>query len=43
MVINDPAVLEEVEAAFAAYETALVTNDVETLDALFWSSEHTIR
>ena len=43
MVINDPAVLEEVEAAFAAYETALVTNDVETLDTLFWGSDHTIR
>ena len=43
MVINDPAVLEEVEAAFAAYETALVMNDVGALDALFWGSEHTIR
>jgi hypothetical protein len=43
MVINDPATLAEVTAVFARYETALVTNDVATLDALFWPSEHTIR
>lgn len=43
MVINDPDTLAEVSAAFARYEAALVSNDVETLDALFWSSAHTIR
>jgi Protein of unknown function (DUF3225) len=43
MDINRPTVVAEVEAAFARYETALVTNDVETLTALFWRSEHTIR
>ncbi|MGD1888930.1 MAG: oxalurate catabolism protein HpxZ [Cohaesibacteraceae bacterium] len=43
MKVNDPDVLGEMEAAFAAYETALVTNDVEVLDTLFWCSEHTIR
>lgn len=43
MTINDPAVLAEVEAAFAAYEKALTSNDVATLDALFWQSPHTIR
>ena len=41
--INDPAVLAEVEAVFARYEAALVGNDVATLDALFWTSERTIR
>ena len=41
--INDPAVLAEVEALFARYEAALVGNDVATLDALFWTSERTIR
>jgi hypothetical protein len=41
--INDPAVLAEVEAAFAAYETALTTNDVATLDALFKDSPQTLR
>jgi ketosteroid isomerase-like protein len=43
MVINDPAVLAEVEAAFAAYEAALMANDLETLDALFWASPLTVR
>ena len=43
MEINNPAVLAEVEAAFAAYEAALVANDVATLDALFWADAKTIR
>lgn len=43
MEINKPAVVAEVEAAFARYETALTTNDVATLDELFWRSPHTIR
>lgn len=41
--INLPDVLAEAKVAFAKYEQALVTNDVETLDALFWNSPHTIR
>ncbi len=41
--INLPAVLAEVEAAFAAYERALITNDVPVLDRLFWDSPHTLR
>jgi len=43
MEINRPSIVAEVEAAFARYETALVTNDVDTLTALFWRSPHTIR
>jgi hypothetical protein len=43
MEINIPDVKAEVEAAFARYETALVSNDVDTLQALFWDSKHTIR
>ena len=43
MVIDEPAVKAEVEAAFAAYETALVTNDVATLEALFRDDPRTIR
>jgi hypothetical protein len=43
MVVNDPETLAEVEAVFRRYETALVTNDVETLDELFWQDERTIR
>lgn len=41
--INNPDVLAEVTAAFARYEAALTSNDVQTLDALFWSSAHVIR
>lgn len=41
--IDLPGVRVEVEAAFAAYETALVSNDVATLDRLFWNSPLTIR
>ena len=43
MIVNDPETLSEVEAAFARYETALVTNDIATLDALFWRDTRTIR
>ena len=41
--IDDPAVVAEVVAAFARYEEALVTNDVATLDRLFWQDSRTIR
>ncbi|MEJ0023981.1 MAG: oxalurate catabolism protein HpxZ [Alphaproteobacteria bacterium] len=43
MKINDPDTLREVEAAFAQYEAALMSNDLEALDALFWNSPLTIR
>jgi hypothetical protein len=43
MDIDIPEVKAEVEAAFAAYEKALTTNDVETLDRLFLNSPRTIR
>ncbi|MGO4173628.1 oxalurate catabolism protein HpxZ [Bosea sp. TAF32] len=43
MKINDPAILAEVEAAFAEYEKALTTNDVETLDKLFRNAPETLR
>lgn len=41
--IDIPAVKAELEAAFAEYERALVTNDVATLDRLFHSAPTTIR
>lgn len=41
--INIPDVLAEVEQAFAEYEAALVSNDVETLDRLFWQAPQTVR
>jgi hypothetical protein len=43
MQVNLPEIKAEVEAAFARYETALMANDVETLQSLFWNSPHTIR
>jgi ketosteroid isomerase-like protein len=41
--VNVPETLAEVRAAFAAYEAALMANDLDGLDALFWDSEATIR
>jgi ketosteroid isomerase-like protein len=41
--INLPEVLAEVTAVFARYENALVNNQVEVLDALFWDSALTVR
>src|SRR3546814_20687853 len=43
MLINDPETLASVTAAFEAYEHALMTNDIDALDALFWPSEFTVR
>jgi hypothetical protein len=43
MDINLPDVKAEVEAAFAKYEVALMSNDVEGLQSLFWGSDLTIR
>jgi hypothetical protein len=43
MDIDLPDVVAEVRAAFAQYETALVANDVATLDALFADDPRTIR
>lgn len=41
--INRPLVLAEVTAAFYRYEEALVSNDVEVLDELFWHDARTVR
>jgi hypothetical protein len=43
MDINLPDVVAEVTAQFERYETALVSNDVDTLNALFWSNGLTLR
>ncbi len=43
MDVNLPDIKAEVEAAFALYEKALMANDAEGLQALFWASPHTIR
>lgn len=41
--INRPEIVAEVNDALMRYEAALTGNDVDTLDALFWASEHTVR
>jgi Protein of unknown function (DUF3225) len=43
MQIDIPEVVEEVTALFRKYETALVTNDIETLNALFHDDPRTLR
>lgn len=41
--IDIPEVLSELVATFEAYEKALVTNDIEGLNKLFWDSPATVR
>lgn len=43
MILNDPTPLADLTAACDAYEAALMQNDLETLDGLFWASAHTLR
>ena len=43
MIVNDPDVVAEVRAAFDRYEAALMANDLDALDALFWPSPLTVR
>ena len=43
MDINLPDIKAEVEALHDHYEAALMANDAQALQALFWNSPHTIR
>jgi hypothetical protein len=43
MKINDTQVLMEVTAAFYAYETALMTDDLAAMDGLFLDGPQTVR
>jgi ketosteroid isomerase-like protein len=43
MIINDETVVREVEAAVGAYEEALNANDLDALDAFFWTAPETVR
>ena len=43
MTINDPVLLAEVTAAFAAYEQALMADDLAAMDALFHDAPTTNR
>ncbi len=41
--VDRPDVVAEVRATFERYEAALVANDLDVLDELFWDSPHTER
>ncbi|MBD9387968.1 oxalurate catabolism protein HpxZ [Rhizobium sp. CG4] len=43
MPVNLPDVIAEVTILCDAYEVALMANDLDTLDALFWSASETLR
>ena len=43
LAVNIPEVVAELTAVFERYERALLGNDIEALNALFWESEHTLR
>lgn len=40
---DDPAVLAELRAAHERYEAALLANDTDTLQAMFWDDERVVR
>ena len=41
--INKQEVLDEIRELFEAYETALISKNIEVLDNTFWQSDYTIR
>ena len=43
MTVNDPEVIAELAALYPRYEQALVSNDVETLVAMFWTGPQVMR
>ena len=43
MTINDPEVVAELQALYPRYGEALVTNDVDTLVAMFWDRAEVMR
>ncbi len=43
MLINDPATVAELRELYPRYEEALVSNNVETLMSMFWSSPYVAR
>ena len=43
MTINDPEIVAELSALYGRYETALVTDDVDTLVAMFFNGAEVMR
>lgn len=43
MIVNDTSVIAELRELAERYETALMANDLPTLDRMFWQSPHVVR
>jgi len=43
MIVNAPEVIAELAALYPCYEQALVSNDVDTLVAMFWEGPQVMR
>jgi hypothetical protein len=43
MIVNDPIIVAELTILAGRYETALTTNDLSALDAMFWQSPDVVR
>jgi len=43
MLINDPDTVAELTAIYPQYEAALVGNDIDTMQRLFWASPYVVR
>jgi hypothetical protein len=43
MEINNPAVLADVTASFKRYQDAIIANEIDVLNELFWNNARTIR
>ena len=41
--VNKQEVVDEIRELFEAYETALISKNIEVLDNTFWQSDYTIR
>ncbi|MDZ8053893.1 MAG: oxalurate catabolism protein HpxZ [Aulosira sp. ZfuVER01] len=42
-IVNDPTVVNEVTALYLKYEEALVNNNLEVMDSLFWDASEVVR
>ena len=43
MTINDPEIVAELSTVYPQYEAALINNDIETMQRLFWASPYVVR
>ena len=43
MEIDNPQALAEVTASFKRYQDAIIANDIDVMNELFWNDSHTLR